>query len=142
MRFIRTLLGLAIVAVVAVFAYNYWSGNGLTLHPPPGSSGIDAERARDEGKAIAGKTAAAAGEAATKVEAAVGEGSLTMKIKSKMALDDYVKARTINVDTNGSVVTLSGTVASQAERERAVRLARETAGVTSVIDKLEIKKPS
>jgi hyperosmotically inducible periplasmic protein len=140
MRFIRTLLGLAVIVVVAVFAYNYWSGNGLTLHPSPGSTGIDAERARDEGKAIASKTAAAAGEAATKVEAAVSEGSLTTKIKAKMALDDYVKARTINVDTKGSVVTLTGFVASQAERERAVRLARETAGVTSVIDRLDIRK--
>ena len=56
-----------------------------------------------------------------------------------MALDDLVKARTINVDTTGSVVTLSGTVESSQERERAVRLARETAGVTNVVDKLQVK---
>ncbi len=57
-----------------------------------------------------------------------------------MVLDDYVKARTINVETKGSVVTLTGTVESVAERERAVRLAKETKGVTEVVDKLEIKK--
>ena len=64
--------------------------------------------------------------AATKLEGALGEGALTTKIKSKMALDDYVKARTINVDTQGSVVTLTGIVGSSAERDRAVRLAKET----------------
>jgi osmotically-inducible protein OsmY len=57
-----------------------------------------------------------------------------------MALDDMVKARTINVDTTGSVVTLTGTVASNQERERAVRLARETVGVTNVVDKLQVKQ--
>jgi osmotically-inducible protein OsmY len=58
-----------------------------------------------------------------------------------MALDDHVKARTINVDTVGSVVTLTGIVGSNLERERAVRLASETDGVTKVVDKLELKKP-
>jgi hyperosmotically inducible protein len=58
-----------------------------------------------------------------------------------MALDDYAKARTISVDTVGSVVTLTGIVGSNAERDRAVRLAKETDGVTKVVDKLEVKKP-
>ena len=80
------------------------------------------------------------GKAATKLEQTVDEGSLTLKIKSKMALDDMVKARTINVDTTGSVVTLTGTVESNQERERAVRLARETVGVTDVVDKLQVKQ--
>lgn len=91
-------------------------------------------------RAIVDKTAATAGKAATTLEQAVDAGTLTAKIKSKMALDDLVKARTINVDTTGSVVTLTGTVESNQERERAVRLARETAGVTSVVDKLLMKQ--
>jgi hyperosmotically inducible protein len=65
---------------------------------------------------------------------------LTAKIKSKMALDDFVKARNINVDTDGTVVTLTGTVQSEQERERALRLARETVGVTKVVDQLQIPK--
>ena len=51
-------------------------------------------------------------------------------------LDDSVKSRSIDVTTNGSTVTLTGTVRSAAERDRAMALARETAGVTSVIDRL------
>jgi hyperosmotically inducible protein len=138
MRLIRTLFTLIIVAVIGVLAYNYWSGKGLTLFPS-GSTGVEAETARDQGKAIVDKTASTVEKAATKLDKAVDEGSLTLKIKSKMALDDLVKARTINVDTVGSVVTLSGTVESKPERERAVRLARETAGVTNVVDKLQVK---
>jgi osmotically-inducible protein OsmY len=51
------------------------------------------------------------------------------------------EARTISVDTEGSVVTLSGSVGSNEERDRALRLTRETDGVTKVVDKLEVKKP-
>jgi osmotically-inducible protein OsmY len=138
MRLIRTLFMLIVFAVIGVLAYNYWSGHGLTLFPAD-STGINVESARAQGQVIADKTAAAVGSAATKLDQAVDAGSLTLKIKSKMALDDLVKARTINVDTTGSVVTLSGTVESNQERERAVRLARETAGVTNVVDKLQLK---
>jgi osmotically-inducible protein OsmY len=139
MRFIRTVFTLIVVAVIGVLAYNYWSGHGLTLHPS-GSAGVDAAGARDQARAIADKAAATVDKAATKLEHAVDAGSVTLKIKSKMALDDVVKARTINVDTTGSVVTLTGTVESTQERERAVRLARETAGVTHVVDNLQIKR--
>ena len=139
MRFIRTVFALLIVAVIGVLAYNYWSGHGLTLRPS-GANSVDAGTAGAQGKAIVDKTATTVGKAATKLEQAVDEGSLTLKIKSKMALDDMVKARKINVDTTGSVVTLTGTVESKQERERAVRLARETAGVTNVIDKLQVKQ--
>ena len=138
MRLIRTVFTLIVLAVIGVLAYNYWSGYGLTLRRS-GPTSIKADAMRDQGKAIVDKTAATVGEAATKLEHAVDEGSLTLKIKSKMALDDLVKARTINVDTTGSVVTLTGTVESNQERERAVRLARETAGVTNVLDKLQVK---
>jgi osmotically-inducible protein OsmY len=43
------------------------------------------------------------------------------------------------VDTNGGTVTLSGAVDSNSQRERAMRLARETAGVVKVVDKLRVK---
>lgn len=135
MRLIRMLLTLIVLAVVGLLAYNYWSGHGWTLSPP---SRVDTGNARGEIAGAAKTTAEKAGEAASKIESAVSEGTLTTKIKAKMTLDDLVKARTISVETTGTVVTLTGRVASAAERERAVRLARETAGVTKVVDKLEI----
>jgi len=50
-----------------------------------------------------------------------------------------VKASDINVDTDGSVVTLTGTVASKDEQRRAVRIATETAGVTQVVNHLRVR---
>ena len=141
MRFVRQILLLAIVAVIGVVAYNYWSGNGWTLFPPTNSSGVNVDTARKRSAEFATTAAEEGREAATKIEGVLSEGALTMKIKSKMALDDYVKARTISVDTDGSVVTLTGIVDSNAERDRAGRLARETDGVTKVVDKLEVRQP-
>src|SRR6476660_6525246 len=63
---------------------------------------------------------------------------ITSAVKSKMAADDTVKASEINVDTHNHVVTLNGTVGSNAERERAVMIARNTNGVNSVIDDLRV----
>jgi len=78
--------------------------------------------------------------AAEKVKESASEAALTSKIKAKMVLDDYVKARSIDVTTDGTTVTVSGTVRSADEHERAIRIARETAGVTRVVDHLTIEK--
>ena len=56
-----------------------------------------------------------------------------------MALDDTVKALDVDVDTSGSTVTVTGMVDSAAQRERVLQLARETAGVTTVVDRLRVR---
>ncbi len=63
---------------------------------------------------------------------------ITTAVKTKMAADDTVKASEINVDTHNHVVTLNGTVDSQAVKERAVAIARDTNGVSSVVDDLTV----
>jgi hyperosmotically inducible protein len=83
--------------------------------------------------------AAKVGIAADKLGNTMSDSAVTAKIKSKMALDDHVNARAINVDTSASVVTLRGNVASKYQRDRALRLARETVGVVRVVDRLHIK---
>ena len=140
---IRALLRLVIVLVILVgagaFFLGWWgSGRARSVDPPAvGTAGrVDAQKAREVGAEVGAKTAAAANKAGE----ALSEGALTAKIKSKMALDDLVQARTIDVTTNGHVVTVSGTVRSPAERDRAIQLARETAGVTQVIDRLTIAR--
>jgi osmotically-inducible protein OsmY len=55
-----------------------------------------------------------------------------------MALDDSIEVRRLNVDTNGTVVTVRGSVDTRAQRERALQLARETDGVTSVVDRIDV----
>ena len=114
MRTIRRLLLLAVLGIVGSAAFHYWSD---TAWP---------------------RAAVKAGNAANNVGDRMVESALTAKIKSKMALDDRVNSRAINVDTSGSVVTLSGVVRSADERVRAVRLARETHGISRVIDRLRL----
>jgi osmotically-inducible protein OsmY len=66
------------------------------------------------------------------------DAGITTAVKSKMAADDTVKASEINVDTHNRVVTLNGTVGSASEKERAVIIARDTKGVTNVVDDIVV----
>ncbi|MEX1130086.1 MAG: BON domain-containing protein [Vicinamibacterales bacterium] len=68
------------------------------------------------------------------------DGWVTAKIQAKYFIDDEVKARNIDVDTNDGHVTLNGTVATEAERRQALALARNTNGVRDVTDRLTIDK--
>jgi hyperosmotically inducible periplasmic protein len=139
MRLIRRLLLLAIVGAGGVAAYNYWSDTGWPGRPR--AVALEAKTATQQATRLANRAAHKAGEAASKVGDTMSQGALTAKIKSKMALDDHVKAQAINVDTSGSVVTLTGVVASADERTRAVGLARDTEGVSQVVDRLQVRKP-
>jgi hypothetical protein len=138
----RTLVKLVLIVIVVVglgaFVLGWWSsGREFLPDAPVGAAGpaVDTSKAREVGAKVGEATANAANQAKN----TLATGGVTAKIKSKMALDDLVKARNINVDTNGSVVTLTGAVGSETERRRAVELARETEGVTSVIDHLRIQ---
>jgi len=79
-----------------------------------------------------------AGALAVTVACSQTDAGITSAVKTKMAADNTVKASEINVDTHNHVVTLNGTVGSNAEKERAVMIARNTKGVTSVVDNLTV----
>ena len=66
------------------------------------------------------------------------DAGITTAVKSKLAADDTVKAYQVDVDTNNKVVTLSGDVATEAQKEHAVTIARNTDGVSDVIDRLRV----
>jgi hyperosmotically inducible protein len=136
MRTIRRLLLLAVLGAGGVAAFNYGSDTGWPRVSR--AAVLEAEHAKQHATRLANRAAAKASVAADKVGDRMGESALTAKIKSKMALDDRVNSRAINVDTSGSVVTLRGVVRSVDERARAVRLARETQGITQVIDNLRV----
>lgn len=65
---------------------------------------------------------------------------ITTKIKAKFAGDDIVKAYQVDVTTRDGVVTLSGDVETSVAKEQAVTLARETAGVREVVDKMHVSE--
>jgi hyperosmotically inducible protein len=140
---IRGLLKLVLLVVILAAAAAFFLGYRIAdtdgdtdiVAAEPASPSIDTQKARETGARI-GETVATG---ATQAQEALNDGALTTKIKSKMALDDTVKALSIDVDTDDGVVTLSGTVNSQAEKTKALQLAKETAGVTSVVDRLVIR---
>ena len=136
MWILRLLLAVVLIAVLGAFVMGYYSSRARQSVSVLGStnSSETVQRAR-EGAAQVGEQA---GRAASTVEATLDEAALTTKIKAKMALDDAVKARAINVTTRGTTVTLSGVVESKVEHDRAMALARETEGVTQVIDDLKM----
>ena len=138
---IRLILVVILLAVAAVVLPTYWPdapwNRPGASSPTAGTAGaIDKEKAREIGAQVGEKTAAAA----EKLRDATHDATITTKIKAKMALDDLVKARRIEVSTDGSTVTLSGTTGSVAEHDRALALARETAGVTRVIDRMQMSR--
>lgn len=96
---------------------------------------------------VAGLTTSATAQQTTKPQAQAPErkggnpltdGWITMKIHSQFVTEDALEDSDIDVDTNARVVTLTGTVASESGRTRAVAIAKATDGVTNVVDKLRI----
>jgi hyperosmotically inducible protein len=69
----------------------------------------------------------------------VDDSAITAKIKSKMIGDSVVKAHQINVDTFQGNVQLNGFVDNQSQKQRAEELARNTAGVLSVQNNLQLR---
>jgi hyperosmotically inducible protein len=63
---------------------------------------------------------------------------LTVEIKTRLLADPTVSGLRINVDTQDRVVTLTGTVSSQTEKERALEIARGVENVVRVEDKLTV----
>ena len=64
--------------------------------------------------------------------------TITGKVKGEFAKDKTVSALGIHVDTNKGVVTLSGNAKSREEAEKAVAIAKSTAGVSSVKNEIKI----
>jgi osmotically-inducible protein OsmY len=76
--------------------------------------------------------------AAKKTGEVVSDSWITTKVKAKFVGEDALKHSHISVSTTDNVVTLTGTVASEAGRERAIAIVKQTDGVKDVVDKLTI----
>lgn len=79
----------------------------------------------------AGATAREAGE---KIE----DAFITTKIQSQYFLDADVKGHEINVDTRNGIVTLKGTVETEAQKKEAEQIATTTEGVSKVVNQLTV----
>ena len=68
----------------------------------------------------------------------VKDGWLVTKIHSDLVDEDVLSGSNIDVDVKNGVVTLQGTVTSEAGRARAIAEAKKTSGVKNVVDQLRI----
>jgi len=68
----------------------------------------------------------------------VNDGWLWVKTRFDLAAADDLRDSTINVDVDKAVVTLTGTVASAAQKARAEAVAKSVEGVTSVKNLLKV----
>ena len=134
---LRAVVLIIVLVAVGAFLLGWWGGPNRLVQQPRetvGTTGVDTGRAREIGAKVGERTAAAADQARRALE----DGGITAKIKAKMALDDSVKALAVNVDTNGSTVTVSAVVDTEAQKTRLLQLARETDGVTTVVDRVQL----
>ena len=75
-------------------------------------------------------------EIGTQVEKSAEEAAITAKVKGELLKDPELSALAINVDTEGSVVTLKGNAPNEKAARRAQRIAIATEGVTQVRNEL------
>ena len=76
--------------------------------------------------------------AATAQVNTIKDGWLVMKVHSEMVDEDVLSGSNIDVDVKNGVVTLQGTVPSEAARARAIEVSRKNDGVKNVVDQLKI----
>ena len=69
---------------------------------------------------------------------AIDDTTITTRVKTSMLNDPAVGGLRIDVDTFKGVVTLSGSVKSETEKNQAIALARSTSGVVEVKDALQV----
>ena len=83
----------------------------------------------------------AAEQAVGKVSGTIGDAAITAKVKAAIIAEPGLKSTQINVDTANGVVTLSGSIDSQQNMDRASQVAQSVGGVKSVDNKLSLKTP-
>jgi hyperosmotically inducible protein len=98
--------------------------------------------AKKTGEAVKGTSGTIAKDtedAAKKTGRFFTDAEITAAVKTKLAADSGVHVMDVHVDTDKGVVTLTGSVRSDAEKADAVRISRDTLGVKSVVNKLTVK---
>jgi hyperosmotically inducible periplasmic protein len=88
---------------------------------------------------VAGVSGCAVSSGQSSVGEYVDDSALTTSVKTKLAEDKTVSAGRISVETLKGVVQLSGFATSTAEKQRAVEIARNTKGVRSVQDSIQVQ---
>jgi hyperosmotically inducible protein len=70
----------------------------------------------------------------------ISDDLIVDQVRIKLSADAEVKGGALVVDCKQGVVTLSGTVESPRQKDKATKLAKKIKGVKQVVNNIEIKK--
>ena len=98
-----------------------------------------AQKVGDKAKEIAGDVGSKTKDVVLTTGEVITDGWITTKVSAKFVDEKLLKGSNINVDAKDHVVTLKGTVGSDAAKARAVEIARNTEGVVRVVNQLVVK---
>ncbi|HET7570263.1 MAG TPA: BON domain-containing protein [Gammaproteobacteria bacterium] len=138
MRISPTLLVAAVFAASLGLAAcgNNSNGNSANGHTAAGNDNQTAgQQAQNTGQQMQNQ----ANNAANSAKVGASDTAITAAVKSKLLANSSTSGMDIHVETNHGVVTLSGTVRSDAEKTLAERIARNTDGVTDVTNNLKVQ---
>ena len=103
------------------------------------STGTMSSGAQSSG-ASQSSSATGADSSAHRAGMAIDDSVITTKAKSALLADTTVKGSQINVETDKGVVSLSGMVDNERQRERAVSIVKGIDGVKSVDNRMTLKQ--
>lgn len=103
------------------------------------ATGQKLEQAADKMEAVYDRTADKLGEKSDMAGVALDDAEITARVKSAIYSEPGLKTLKISVDTVKGVVTLTGSVESQANFDRVTTLAEMVAGVKEVENDLKVK---
>ena len=118
--FVRAGLVLLVVIVIGVLYLTRWRGVEMDV--------------AEAGKTVAGDLE----QAAEAVRDTSKDAFLTAKVKTALALSKSASVFSIGVDSDGGAVTLTGAVPSNELRAAVLEIARDTAGVREVVDRIHV----
>lgn len=91
------------------------------------------------GGAVLGATGCSVARDQQSVGSYIDDSAITTSVKAKMAEDKSVSATSIGVETLKGTVQLSGFATTQAEKDRAESIARNTKGVKAVHNSIIVR---
>ena len=97
---------------------------------------------QSSGKSSGSSSSGGTGSTSDQIKQGAKDATLTTKVKSALAADVGLSTLKIDVDSEGSTVTLKGTVDSADKKQRAEEVARKVDGVATVRNQLQVKAGS
>jgi hyperosmotically inducible protein len=129
-----------IIPIIAAFGLA-WAGSGWAQNPGAGQKvGEKVDEVIKDIKGGLKKAGNVTKEQFARAKTAVNNMGVESRVYGRIHWDKALNEASIDLTTTeDGVITLNGTVADAKARTRAVDLARETVGVTRVVDQLAIR---